>query len=364
MSSLDWLAAVSEPDVGGPKQDWDTELRFRHGLLTCDEQRVTLRNGFLKRHAIDADQRGTGPSRAMAAPGWLWQKQAGLLPDPDIAAGLQQLLPGSVRIRLKFKLLQPMLSREADSFNLFDNSLRKDAVFRVPHLGPQTIKGLVADAYQRAFPSEAWPQPRKWSDLGTSDSDPERTRSYRMEDRFAARLFGTATDTNAGHEDGIHTVKEGGLTVGTSVSDLDCDGRLHFSPVWFEKVQFVIMNPVDRRTSRGGIPIQFETIAPGQQAEMEFVYHNPYGLPDSEVSLVRSDLCRMLWAVAHWWPQLGLGSKRLAGYGGIEPVAAGIASFDWPDLPGQVFKKVFEAKPGQCPWKALAGWLAEELDES
>lgn len=210
----------------------------------------------------------------------------------------------SARLLLTFRLLTPLLTKDDDPFYLFDNPARKDHLLGLPYLSAASIKGLSADAYQRAFPSA---QP--W--LGLGEDDPNRTRTFRHADPHARRLFGIA-------DDGAQIESE--------------KGRLHFSPVWFNKLQLLVMNPGDPTTAMGTQPIQFEAIAPGQAGVLEVVYFNPHGVKDSDEATVRADLARWLAAVATWWPALGLGAKRLAGYGAIQPEKAVLQAVGWSGM--------------------------------
>ncbi|HNB90374.1 MAG TPA: hypothetical protein PLP91_08290, partial [Plasticicumulans sp.] len=81
------------------------------------------------------------------------------------------------------------------------------------------------------------------------------------------------------------------------------------------------------------LPIQFEAIARGQTATLELVYVNPYGTGrDDDERSVRTDLARLLAALGHWWPALGIGAKRLAGYGAIEITGVELQTLGWEQL--------------------------------
>ncbi|MBM3203930.1 hypothetical protein FJZ55_08525 [Candidatus Woesearchaeota archaeon] len=256
--------------------------------------------------------------------------KAGLTAAPSLSV----LPAGSAILTLKFRLLSPLLTKDDDPFYLFDNPVRRDHIFGVPYLAAASVKGLSVDAYQRGFI-----QSQDWSALG--DEDAVRTRQFRIRDGHARRLFGLADD---------------GVQVESSQA-----GRLHFGPVWFPSVQYLVMNPMKGDGSGlGSLPIQFEAIAPlmadGKtpvEAELHVFYFNPAGAPESDTATVRGDLARWLAAVAAWWPVMGLGAKRLAGYGAIEPVSAICQARDWPDSPG---KQEFNGKDS---WMKLAEFIAK-----
>jgi CRISPR-associated protein Cmr2 len=213
----------------------------------------------------------------------------------------------SARLLLEFTLCTPLLSQDDDPFYLFDNPVRKDHIFGMPYLSAAAVKGLSVDAYQRAFPS------MMGVELDKNRKAIERLRGYRAQDSHSLRLFGI--DDDGGHRDTCYT------------------GRLHFSPIWFKEVQFLVMNQKDDETAIGTLPIQFEVMAPNQKSILEVIYFNPYGVPHSDETTVREDLARWLAAVAVWWRNLGLGAKRLAGYGAIDFEKVTLQAVDWSGMP-------------------------------
>ncbi len=212
----------------------------------------------------------------------------------------------SARLLLEFKLITPLLTKDDDPFYLFDNPVRKDHIFGTPYIAAASLKGLSLDAYQRAFPSKSGVELLKQNEKELL----ERRHEYRLQDKSAIRLFGLESD---GEEND---------------NDPSCVGRLHFSPIWFKEIQFLVMNKKKPETATGDIPIQFEAIAPNQKGVLEVVYFNP----NSNEQTVRDDLARWLAAVAEWWPVLGLGAKRLAGYGAIQIERVTLQAVDWSGM--------------------------------
>jgi len=324
---------------GRPQRD-DQVQRLERKIR--DEPLTHVRSLFLREHFMQS-QGGTepdqGPHKVRGVEyGQSAMNKAGLTAAPSLSV----LPAGSAILTLKFRLLSPLLTKDDDPFYLFDNPVRRDHIFGVPYLAAASVKGLSFDAYQRAFPNQGVMDE-------TADLKPPlaknlaRTRQFRLKDgnqSHARRLFGLADD---------------GVQVKFSQA-----GRLHFGPVWFPSVQYLVMNPMDPAKGIGTIPIQFEAIAPlmadGKtpvEAELHVFYFNPAGAPESDTATVRGDLARWLAAVAAWWPVMGLGAKRLAGYGAIEPVSAICQARDWPDSPG---KQEFNGKDS---WMKLAEFIAK-----
>lgn len=288
---------------------------------------VYLREEFMT--GVDGMGHGNHKPRS-AGNGWKALKDTGAFDAPPLAA-----LPRYSAVwSMTFELLTPLLTSDDDPFYLFDNPLRKDHTFGVPYLSAAALKGLSADAYQRSFPGAL-----AWSERGKDD--PERTRHFRGEDGYAARLFGIATDDE--QADSLR-------------------GRLHFSPLWLEWVQYLVMNPMNQDKGIGTQPIHFEAAAPRDdkgkavQATVHGFYCNPLGAPGSEEAAVRADLARFIAALAHWWPALGLGAKRLAGYGAIKPLSMCVKASEWTKWP----KQGVETK-GEQSWLQMAQKIAEEV---
>ena len=329
MSCFDLLADCcnrTEKDLH--KESWDTLLSLLVSQARDDKDLTDLRKGFIERVATTESQHKTLTCSQANA-----MQRAGLASTSGVMDESSAWPAGSARLRLHFTLLSPLLTQEQDSFSLFDNALRKDRLFRRPYLSAAAVKALTADAYQRAFPPAT-----PWADLGPDD--PSRTRAYRAEDCGARRLFGLSDDGDAAEG---HPISKHGV------------GRVRFSPIWFDRVQFLVMNPQDPKKSAGTVPIQFEAVAPDQEGLMELIYLNPDGFAESDERTVRGDLARMLWALGQWWSALGIGAKRLGGYGAIEPVAAQLDAIAWPSLPSNQPFTVHHQGAGS--WVKLARWL-------
>ncbi len=310
--SFDFLADW-EQQFQQPRNSWHLDVTLGRARINATgvdpsspkaliSELTKVRGEFLARHGFDTNGRREpkGPAKRLTTtpsvdPVFRTHEIPG-------AEALNAFPKYSARLLLEFQLDTPLLTRDDDPFYLFDNPARKDHILGAPYLAAATLAGLAGDAYQRAFPAAA-----EW---------PGRT-PFRAQDPHAKRLFGIAPD--------------GGPKDTTEAEQ----GRLHFSPVWFQAIQYLVLNPGDEQRGIGTLPIQFEAIAPETTGILELRYCNPRGADASEEGDVRADLARLLGALAQWWPALGLGAKRLAGYGGITPRAATLQAKDWTGLEPQ-----------------------------
>ena len=313
---------------------WQQIAAHQRRQITENQQLTEARTQFLLRHGfetamVDDPKRARGPAKSLPCRKDEL-KNAGLLDfDPDLAL----FPPGSAAVTLRFRLLTPLLTRDDDPFYLFDNPVRKDHIFGVPYLAAASVKGLTSDAYQRGFPAET-----PWVELGKDDQS--RTLRYRADQPRACRLFGVASDDNE-----------------RQASEA---GRLNVQPVWFSHVQYLVMNPT--KTDGSGIgtqPIQFEAVAPMDEkgkpveAEVKLTYFNPAGAKESDIATARGDLACLVATLAAWWPSLGLGAKRLAGYGAIAPAFARCRATGYDRWPKDV------EFSGANSWRQLAEKIAE-----
>ncbi|HEC84062.1 MAG TPA: hypothetical protein ENI48_02315 [Thioploca sp.] len=292
------LLAEEDLKITPAEHDWLLAASRARKDVNSPQELTVARNQFLQQHGILNPDEKNHQGKTQPLPYQTIRRDKNVLqPFPRYSA----------RLLLEFTLLTPLITTDDEPFYLCDNPACKEPIFGVYYLSATTIKGLSADAYQCAFSSESQIElepenQRKLADL---------IRGFRAQDdkESALRLFGIA-------DDGTNT-------------DPNHAGRLHFSPVCFKEGQFCVMNPTEPETATGDHPIQFEAIAPKQTGVLEIVYFNPYGADNSDEQTIRDDLAQWLAAVAVWWPVLGLGAKRQAGYGAIQIEKATLQAVDW-----------------------------------
>ena len=314
-------------------KSWLNIASIQKGGIKTQDDLTKKRVEFLGKYALKntTEHKGnyTGEAKILSCKdNYKNLENAGLTSLPKI----ENLTDYSAIISLDFELLSPLLTHDDDSFYLFDNPVKKDHIFGVPYLAAASMKGLTFDAFLRAFPAD------NWKNLGKNDSD--RTIAYRSQKnklsaQAAKRLFGVADNAETNLQD-------------DSKSQV---GRLHFAPIWFEYIQYLVMNP-----SKNSMPIQFEAIAATSEknepvkATIDFWYINKIDGKESSELEVRADLALLLEAMSEWLPALGLGAKRLSGYGAIKPLTA---IFKGKNFSGELSKEITENS-----WKKLAEKLA------
>ncbi len=312
MPSFDYMADETiRPDSG----NWQEQLALARKSVTNNDQLTEKRREYIQGHAIQSPMKEKGEHSVLETRQFIssFDLNTSKHDKQDALGGFPRY---SARLLLEFKLTSPLLTRDDEPFYLIDNPVRKDHIFGSPYLSAAGLKGLAADAYQRAFPMS----------YDLAENEANRTDHYRQQDASARRLFGLADD-GAEYAPGCQKHQA---------------GRLHFSPAWFQKIQFLVINKRNPETGTGEKPIQMEAIAPDQSTILEVVYFNPLGTVESSEAIVRQDLARWLAAVAHWWPALGLGAKRLAGYGQIQIEKVTLQTVGWS---GMANSSAVQSKP-------------------
>jgi CRISPR-associated protein Cmr2 len=327
-------STIDEDGFSQSHWTWQKVAAHQRRQISEKQQLTDARTQFLLRHGfdttvVDDPKRARGPAKSLPCR-TKDLKDAGLF---DCEPDLSVFPAGSASVSLRFRLLTPLLTRDDDPFYLFDNPVRKDHIFGVPFLAAASVKGLASDAFQRGFPNEA-----PWVELGKDDQ--ARTLRYRADQPRARRLFGLASDDNEKQ----HSES----------------GRIGFQPVWFSNVQYLVMNPTNTdNTGIGTQPIQFEAVAPfdekGKPVEalVRLTYFNPAGAKESDEATARADLACLVATLAAWWPAMGLGAKRLAGYGAIAPTAARCRANGYAQWPKDA------EFSGADSWRKLADKIAE-----
>ena len=185
----------------------------------------------------------------------------------------------SFAIAFQFTLDKPYLSGDEPQVYIIDNPIVKDRLFGMPMIKPSTWKGHL----RQAMREEAGWQP------GQPDGE------------IITRLFGPLKD---------------------EVEELT-QGYLRFYPTFFEKISLEIINPHDRKTRAGKVPIPFEAVPAGQRGAFYLLY-TPVGENECVLELVKCNLKAVARGIAAMFTVYAFSAKKTDGYGvakeRIEPV--------------------------------------------
>jgi CRISPR-associated protein Cmr2 len=132
-------------------------------------------------------------------------------------------------LEVEFKLLTPWYSKDDRPFHVLDNPVRKDRVFGVPFMSAASWKGMLRWAC------------RMQAGLQAHFANGKRFKEW-DDPHWILHLFGN----EKGEEKNFS------------------QGALVFSPTWFDKIGFEVINPHSRARRAGTQPIVYEVV-PGRR---------------------------------------------------------------------------------------------------
>jgi CRISPR-associated protein Cmr2 len=215
------------------------------------------------------------------------REMAKICEQPDTQLDQMPLL--SIHLAFKFTLNKPFLSRDDNPFHIIDNPVKKDKVFKLPYVSPSSYKGALRSAAR--YSCETPP----------SDFDPP----------IIERLFGTDKRRET------ESLKQ---------------GRLHFFPTFFSSIRLEIINPHDRKSGAGTLPIQFET-AHGEGLFNLLYFPFDFDQSPQSYSEVADDLILIVKAAREMFTVYGFGAKTSSGFGIADVIKEGKLRVRFDDVP-------------------------------
>ena len=186
------------------------------------------------------------------------------------STALDILPPYSFIIEFAFTLGKPYISKDDENFTIIENSIKREKILGCPYIPGSTWKGCLRSAL--------------WHE-GMKEDDEQITR-----------IFGNERQNNESFR----------------------QGRLHFFPSFFDKVDYEIINPHDRKTRTGTVPILIESIPSGSNSKFSLLYV-PFDLIGKEkeesVKQMLEDLKVIAKGIVAMFTVYGFGAKTSSGYG-------------------------------------------------
>jgi len=178
--------------------------------------------------------------------------------------------PYSFIIEFDFTLKKPYISIDDENFTIIENSIKREKILGCPYIPGSTWKGCLRSAF--------------WHE-GMKEDNEQITR-----------IFGNERKNNESFR----------------------QGRLHFFPSFFDKVDYEIINPHDRKTRTGTVPILIESIPSGANSEFSLLYV-PFDLTGKEkeefLRQMLEDLKVIAEGIEAMFTVYGFGAKTSSGYG-------------------------------------------------
>ena len=238
----------------------------------------------------------------------------------------------AVALEFSFTLEKDYISRDDAPFYPTDNPIRKDWVFKIPMVSGATWKGsLRAAAVDALLEREQPPEKRILERLDLIGIFGDEKRKEHDEDT-------NAQDTLRGYldqwfEDQGIPKKEFEDRERKRFGKDECErfgagrkpeepvlreGRVRCFPSYFDRIELVVINPRDRRTRAGTLPIEMEVAPAGAKALFSMLYlpFDLLGQPRAEIlRAAQRDWELLGQALVRMFRASGFGAKKSSGCG-------------------------------------------------
>ncbi|MFV9645528.1 MAG: RAMP superfamily CRISPR-associated protein [Desulfobacterales bacterium] len=201
--------------------------------------------------------------------------------------------PYSFFLTFAFTLAKPFISRDDEVFYICENPVKKDKIFKVPMISGSSWKGNM-----------------RWS-VGKQleiDNDISRKLKKRM---WLLRLFGNENESEKIYKAVLNETNKKGLR----------KGRLNFYSTFFDSIRLEVINPHNRKTKAGTLPIYIESVPEGTKGIFSLLYvpFDLMGRPEIEIrAQAANDLCMVAQGLNDMFTLYGFGAKTNSGYGVAE----------------------------------------------
>ena len=190
--------------------------------------------------------------------------------------------PFSFFLQFIFKLAKPYISKDGEEFYICENPIRKDKVFKVPMVAGSSWKGNMRWTAR---------QIKKLNALKTDKPDTAEI----------LRLFGNEKSNEKEFK----------------------RGYLNFYPTFFDQISLEVINPHDRKTKAGTIPVYIESVPAGASGTFSLLYvpFDLMGKPSEEIKQqVAEDINLVYNSLKEMMLTYGFSAKKSSGFGVTEEV--------------------------------------------
>ncbi|MCB8954652.1 MAG: hypothetical protein H6650_21825 [Ardenticatenales bacterium] len=251
---------------------------------------------------------------------------------PDLS-----LLPfGTFALHFTFTLTSPYLSKDDTALHLLDNPMKKEWLFKLPYVASTQWKGTLQATMVKQLVE--W-----WQGLGEAEQSQRMQRKQFVAQRIQlTRLFGTEIENTrrylvqCGDEKLDRWYKRYVRRFLSSTGFLA--GRLYFYPTFFDQLSLEVINPHDRETGAGKLPIYFEAVPAGASASFTLLY-TPLDRVGEDATETRRQVFADLQLLAEGLESLftvyGFGAKTSSGFGLAELTGEGHLALYYPAAKSQ-----------------------------
>lgn len=273
------------------------------------------------------------------------------------------LLPiGSFALHFTFTLASPYLSKDDIALRLLDNPVKKEWVFKLPYVASTQWKGVLEATMVRQLVE--W-----WQSLDQGQQQQQKQRKQFVAQRIQlTRLFGTEIENvqqylaQCGDEKLNKWHKRYVRRFLSNTGFLA--GRLYFYPSFFDQLSLEVINPHDRQTGAGSLPIYFEAVPGGASGSFTLLYIPLDRIGQSETEThqqIFTDLQLVAQGLEAMFTRYGFGAKTSSGFGLAELAGEGRFAIHYPDAKSQAPRPQEPLYPEEVR-EFLESYPAEYLD--
>ncbi len=248
------------------------------------------------------------------------------------SSGILKIMPKySFFLQFRFFLATPYISRDDEEFYICDNPIKKDKVFKVPMVSGSSWKGNMRWTAMKIF-TDGLPEVIDQNSMSECFDTRARMVGLFGHEKVAAAdyldsvLAEAISEDDKSHKKFIENkkfVKENFKKfliekdyINTSVDGRR--GRLNFYPTFFNQISLEVINPHDRTTKAGTLPIYIESVPIDADGIFSLLYipFDLMGKPEDKVKkevaedleLIRITLKKMILTY-------GFSAKKSSGFG-------------------------------------------------
>jgi CRISPR-associated protein Cmr2 len=220
-------------------------------------------------------------------------------------ADLAILPPHSFQLTFQFILAKPYISKDDKVFYVCENPIRKDKVFSLPVKDGGSWKGNMRCAAQKNI---------EFNNANATEKRKERLQLIKLfghENETEKRFFDMYLNLPFTTDEQNHLqkwVNKDGLR----------KGRLNFYPSYFDRIGLEVINPHERTTKAGKLPVYIETVPAGTSGLFSLLYlpFDLLGMTPEEINQeVLSDLKIIPTAIRKMMRTYGFSAKKSSGFG-------------------------------------------------
>jgi CRISPR-associated protein Cmr2 len=216
------------------------------------------------------------------------------------ACPLQLHPPFSIRIQFTIHLASPFISKDDDPLNDDKNMIKKEMIFKWPMITGSTWKGNLRWAAGKLLENEPSGRGKAENRLRIINLFGSETAA---EEAWFDRLIPENEWDNFKDSPGVKDVRK---------------GRLNFFPTFFEKISREVINPHDRETKAGTVPVTIESVPEGADGRFTLLYV-PFDLMGRANEAIKAeakaDIDFIAKALKKLMLEYGIGAKKSSGFG-------------------------------------------------